>query len=352
MNVKAASRTYEISMEPDFSFVPALLKKENAFFVVDENVLRLYQELFSGLPAERLFPVEAVEENKTVDTALRILSRMTEIPGKRNAWLVSFGGGIVQDVTGFAASVLYRGVHWAFVPTTLLSGCDSCLGSKTSLNYDRYKNLLGTFYPPDEIYDCPLFYRTLTERDFLSGLGEVVKFNIMYGEAGLALLESSMDALLARDEATVKAFVERSLAFKKPFVEEDEFDRGRRILLNFGHTFGHAMETASDYCIPHGTAVAMGTVMANRISLGRGLLTREAAERMEKLLLAIIPVKREELTFPTEKLVEAARKDKKNVDARLSAVLLHGSGELTVVHDLTKQEILDAFDALKALLAD
>ena len=214
-----------------------------------------------------MFVVEATEKNKVVDTALDICERITEIPAKRNATLISIGGGIIQDITGFVANVTYRGINWIFVPTTLLAACDSCIGGKTSLNYKKYKNLLGTFYPPDEIHICSEMFHTLTERDFKSGLGEVVKFNIMAGQNGLKNIEDNIDELLKRDDDKLLQFVNSSLLFKKDFIEEDEFDRGVRIHLNFAHTFGHAFETMSHYEIPHGTAVAMGTIVANRISL-------------------------------------------------------------------------------------
>ena len=353
MNIRSALKTYTLTIEQDpAAFVPSLLRRENAFFVLDANVFSLYPALFAAVPADRLYLLDATEEHKVIDTALAVVQRMTALPGKRNAWLVSFGGGITQDVTGFAANVLYRGVRWAFAPTTLLAACDSCIGGKTSLNLPPYKNLLGTFYAPDEIRVCPAFFRTLSEEDYLSGLGEVVKFNILGGDEGVAAIEAAMPALLRRDPAAAAAFTERSLLFKKPFIEEDEFDRGRRVLLNYGHTFGHAIESASQYAVPHGTAVALGSIMANRISAARGLLSESAMRRREALLTAILPDDAAgRLSFAPDALFDAVKKDKKNVDARLTAVLLCNGGELTVVHDLSRDEIYAAFAALKALLA-
>ena len=147
------------------------------------------------MPKERMFLLEALEENKTMDTVLAICAAMTSMPSKRNTRLVSVGGGVVQDITGFVANVLYRGIAWTFVPTTLLSACDSCIGGKTSLNYGRFKNLLGTFYPPDDIYICPAMFRTLDEHDFLSGLGEVVKFNVMVADVNKIIAEAIKDVL-------------------------------------------------------------------------------------------------------------------------------------------------------------
>lgn len=221
-------------MEKDLSFLYSLTELPDTQFVIDETVYRLYQQYFSAIPDERLFLVKAVEENKVIRTVLSICEKMTTLHAKRNAHLISVGGGIIQDLTGFAANILYRGIRWTFLPTTLLSACDSCIGGKTSLNYKKYKNLLGT----------------LTERDFESGLGEVIKFNIMAGESGIGELEQKLPLLLDRDEDTVKQFVEKSLRFKKGFIETDEFDVGERRKLNFAHTFGHAIETVTGYQIP------------------------------------------------------------------------------------------------------
>ena len=134
------------------------------------------------------------------------------------------------------------------------------------MNYKKYKNLLGTFYPPDKIYICAKFFETLSERDYKSGLGEVVKFNIMAGLEGLENIAANITALLERESNTVNIFVKNSLNFKKKFIEIDEFDKGERIKLNFAHTFGHAIEVVTNYEIPHGTAVAIGMIMANSVS--------------------------------------------------------------------------------------
>jgi 3-dehydroquinate synthase len=167
MIIKSNIRDYSVTIEKNFNFISGLLKSENAFFVVDKIVFEIYKEkLFQSVPAENIFLIEALETNKTIETALEICEVMTSIPAKRNARLISFGGGIIQDITGFAANILYRGIHWTFVPTTLLAGCDSCIGGKTSLNYKKYKNLLGTFYPPDAIFICSEFFNTLLKVDW------------------------------------------------------------------------------------------------------------------------------------------------------------------------------------------
>lgn len=345
--LKIASRLkdYDVILENDLTFLQNLIKKRNAQFVIDQKVYCLYQAALRDIPQDRLMLVEATEERKVIETALEICEKITEIPAKRNAVLISIGGGIIQDITGFVANITYRGIHWIFVPTTLLAACDSCIGGKTSLNYKRYKNLLGTFFPPDEIHICPDFLRTLSERDYKSGLGEVVKFNIMAGQTGLSGIECRMEKLLERDSQTVLEYVRSSLSFKKRFIEADEFDHGERIKLNFAHTFGHAIEVVSDYAIPHGTAVAIGMIMADRISVKREILDADVAQRAEQVLLQVITIDSSPLKASTEEFLAAMRKDKKQTSSALTAVLLAHYGdapELNIVHNIQPEEVADA----------
>lgn len=347
MQIKSNLKTYEVFMEPTKAFMEKLIETENAEFVIDKNVYEIYSDLFRNISSQRLIVIEAIEKNKILDTALEICEKITEIPAKRNATLISIGGGIIQDITGFAANIIYRGIHWIFVPTTLLAACDSCIGGKTSLNYKKFKNLLGTFYPPNEIHICSQMFMSLTERDYKSGLGEVVKFNIMAGLKGLENMESHIDELLNRNPKTVNHFVKSSLDFKKKFIEVDEFDRGERIKLNFAHTFGHSIEVVTDYEIPHGTAVAIGMIMANRISEQRGYITQEIKKRCEAVLLKVIDIQVEYMERPFEEYMKAIRKDKKQVSRSLTSVLITSYGEkseLSIVHDTTESEIQDAIN--------
>ncbi len=351
MIIKSSTKDYKVQIEDGFSFFDPLLQTDNTLFVVDKKLYDLYEkELFGRIPEDKLYLIEALEENKTIETALGVCEKMTEIPGKRNARLVSFGGGIIQDITGFAANILYRGIHWTFIPTTLLAACDSCIGGKTSLNYKSFKNLLGTFYPPEEIYICPKFFFTLSQKDFESGLGEVVKFNIMFGEEGLKRIESQMPGLLERKPEVVEEFLRTSLAFKKDFIEEDEFDRGVRIHLNFAHTFGHAFETMSKYEIPHGTAVAMGMIVADRVSFHRGCMEETICARAEQLLKKIIHVNLNEIDWDMDEVIKAIRKDKKQIDNALTCVLLEEDMKLKVVHDLKREEVEKAVGEMLKLL--
>ncbi len=340
MIVHSRFKDYSVNFKPNFDFFIPYKQETGRLIVADRKVYELYRDtLFTDIPEKDLYLVEAVETNKVVQTALDICEAMTAIPAKRNAHLISVGGGIIQDITGFVANILYRGIRWTFLPTTLLAACDSCIGGKTSLNYKQYKNLLGTFYPPDEIFICTSMFRTLTEQDFKSGLGEVVKFNIMRGQSGLDALEADLDLLLVRDEVTLDHYVHNSLEFKKGYIEQDEFDQGVRIQLNFAHTFGHAFESISNYEIPHGTAVAIGTLVANRISVDRGILDKAQMERIEVILKRVITIQTSADLTDTDSMLQAMRKDKKQISTALTAVLLDRDYNLHIVHDVEKPEI-------------
>ena len=247
--------------------------------------------------------------------------------------------------------MLYRGISWTFVPTTLLAACDSCIGGKTSLNFGGFKNLLGTFYPPERVVIAPEFFGTLSEADLMSGLGEVVKFNVMGGFATLSDLEASMPALLALDPATVGRFVRSSLGFKRGIIEEDEFDGGRRVLLNFAHTFGHAFEASSSYAIPHGSAVALGMVAADAVSASRGMMPPALAGRIAALVRQIMPPFGPEL-IDDGKVLAAIRGDKKQTGEGITAVLLDGDLKLHVVHDAEPAEVALGCEAARAFLEE
>ncbi len=350
MKIASKFKIYDVDFVKNLSNFGTYSEDKTVFFVLDKNIYNLYKNDFSSIPENRVYLLDAIEQKKNIDTVIEICELMTSMPSKRNTYLVSVGGGITQDITGFVANALYRGIKWTFYPSTLLAACDSCIGGKTSLNCKGFKNLLGTFYPPDEIKIFPDFFKTLSTRDFLSGLGEVVKFNVMAGEDGIDRIESSIKDLIDRKSDIVKDFCHTSLEFKKQFIEEDEFDKGKRILLNFAHTFGHAFETSSNYGIPHGSAVAMGMIVANRISVSRKILDESFAKRIENVCKKILTLNIESEWLNTDTIISAIKKDKKQVDEHLRAVLMAQDLSLSVVTDITEKEIKDSVQYLIEIL--
>lgn len=345
MIISSRLKNYSVDFVNDFQ----IENDKNTFYVIDKNVYEIYSNSFASLCSENICIIEAIEQNKNLNTVVYICKQMLEMSAKRNTHLVSIGGGIVQDITGFVANILYRGIKWTFYPTTLLAACDSCIGGKTSLNFEGYKNILGTFYPPDEICIYAEVFKTLSEKDYQSGLGEVVKFNVMTGKNAISEVKSNLNKLLQRDSQTIELFVRRSLAYKKTFIEEDEFDKGIRVMLNFAHTFGHAFETTSNYKIPHGSAVALGMVVANRVSYNRGWLELNYVEEIEEMCVKILNLELQEEWFKYEKIKTAIRKDKKQIDNNIRAVLIKSDYSLEVC-EVEENEIKEAVSFLDFFL--
>lgn len=343
--IKSKFKEYSVEFVDSFDELKTLAKKPETFLVIDRIVYNIYKDEFPVFDENRLYLIDALEHEKTIETALCICEKVTSMPSKRNTHLVSIGGGITQDITGFVASNLYRGIYWTFYPTTLLAACDSCIGGKSSLNYKGFKNLLGTFFPPDKICILQAVFHTLSSKDYCSGLGEVLKFNVIAGKESFYNLERDIDDILNHNYDKLEDYVNSSLLFKKEFIEEDEFDRGIRVLLNFAHTFGHAYEVISNYEIPHGSAVTMGMITANYISMKRGYMDKQYMERIEgvcKKILAHIIV--DDNWFDISNIMKAIRKDKKQVGDSITAVLIDEDGKLSAHHDLDVKEVKEAVE--------
>lgn len=348
MKIQSMYHEYEADFDPTGSFADTLARQQNAYVVVDKNVLELYSDLLSPLLiAGHYYVLDAVEENKTVAKALEIMDHLVALETKRNTLLVAIGGGITQDVVCFIASVLYRGISWYFVPTTLLAQTDSCIGSKSSINYNKFKNLIGTFYPPMAIYIYPQFLRTLSHRDYLSGLGEIAKIAIMYGRDGFYVFRNTLPQMLARDEQVLRAHIEKSLDFKKAVIEIDEFDRDYRNIMNYGHTFGHALETESTFAVPHGQAVTAGCLIANEISTARGLISKAYRDDMRCTLTKILQLElfRSEWMLP-DGLIKAMHNDKKYSGNAHTCILADESGAKKFC-DISDDEIKNALTEIQ-----
>jgi 3-dehydroquinate synthase len=353
MKIRSSIRDYDVHFAEDDGFVAGFSRFPQVCFVVDENVWAHHSDsTLRLLPRDETIVLPVSEERKTLATVLEIYDRLTERSAKRNLTLVTIGGGTLQDVTGFAASTLYRGINWIFVPTTLLAQADSCIGSKTSLNYRRFKNLIGTFYPPSEVHIHPSFLKTLREEDFFSGLGEVVKLHLMGGEGKIGELSALLPAIRRREPSPLHSVVRNSLLIKQAYIEGDEFDTGRRNLLNFGHCFGHALETVSGYEIPHGQAVLIGIVFANIVSRRRGLLPESTFRRLlEDTLLPNLLRPPSPGSFEVDGIYSAMKQDKKRTGEDLAMVLLRDDLTLTKVNDYIRDELVSDLDGLSRILS-
>ncbi len=252
--------------------------------IVDRNVARLYRhDMDRILASPSVLEIEASEASKSLERFPAYVAHLVAHAVRRHHRLVAIGGGVIQDITSFLAATLLRGMEWEFFPTTLLAQADSCIGSKSSINVGSTKNILGTFTPPARITIVPCVLKTLSEQDRRSGVGEMLKVHAVAGPDEFDRIAADYPRLFA-DAGIMQQYIRRSLEFKKRIIEIDEFDRGPRQVMNYGHTFGHAIEAATDYAVPHGIAVTMGMDMANFVAMQLGIAPPAQFERMHTVL--------------------------------------------------------------------
>ncbi len=319
--VKANNHHYTVTFAKCKSLIEPLLQQEHVFWIIDMQVFQLYQERFSNIPDSKRFLLHAIEEHKSMDTVLSIAEKMAEGSCNRRTELVAVGGGLTLDVAGFLASIYMRGISYTSIPTTLLAAADSCLGGKTAVNSCNVKNLLGTFYPPKSIIIDAEFLKSLSYDDFKSGVGEILKIALISGEDHFLEFEADLDKLLTRDNEMVLKYIARSLLFKKNVVEQDECEKGLRRVLNYGHTFGHAVEVVSQYKVPHGKAIAIGIMMVNRLAVAQQKLREETAMRIAQQIEKIYGEVASQIPS-TESLYPIMLRDKKNTTSSISYVFI------------------------------
>jgi len=337
-------KRYEITIDT----LPPLRYDRKVAVVTNPTVAPLHLErLLSRLEAPLVEVIEVPdgEEYKTMETVLEILDRLFEARFDRQSLLIALGGGVIGDMTGFAASLYQRGIGFVQMPTTLLSQVDASVGGKTGVNNRWGKNLIGAFYQPEAVYIDPAFLETLPEREYAAGIAEVVKMAVMFDRDFFEFLERSD----LRDPKVAVEMIARSVTLKAEVVNQDEKEAGIRAVLNYGHTFGHVIENETKYeRYLHGEAVAIGMVMANELAVELGLLSREEAERIRRLLEKWgLPV-----DYPVadpEAFYEHFFLDKKSAKGRIKFILPGGAIGTHLIRDdvpaETVQRVLGRFGA-------
>ena len=279
------------------------------------------------------------ETFKTLDTYAAILDALIDGRHNRSTTVVALGGGVVGDVAGFAAATYQRGVGLVQIPTTLLALVDSSVGGKTAVNHPAGKNLIGAFYQPRAVIADVGLVATLPEREFRAGLAEVIKYGIIADATFFGWLESHMDDLLNRDPASLVHAIRRSCEIKARVVADDEREQGRRVILNFGHTFGHAIEAVTAYeRFLHGEAVATGMVMAMDLSARLGRSNDQDVKRVRRLIERS-GLCAEALDIDAEAMLDAMDMDKKVMNGRLRLIVCDGIGAVSVVSDVPEQSL-------------
>ncbi|MDE2489551.1 MAG: 3-dehydroquinate synthase [Elusimicrobia bacterium] len=328
------SRSHPYTVEESASLDEALATASSgseSFVLADANLLRLYPRAFVPIAKERLLALTATEGQKSYEKLPPVFTRLLESGFRRDWTLVVAGGGVLQDIGCFVASILFRGAAWTLIPTTLLAQCDSCVGSKSSLNVGSYKNQLGTFYPPRRILIPFDVLKTLPPDAVRSGVGEMIKLALIAGPESYETLRARLRRLPG-DPSVVREMVRDTLTLKKGYVEIDELDQGPRNILNYGHTFGHAYESATAYAIPHGIAVTLGVLTATHFSEKLGMSPPGSLATLDADLHAhYAPYERHILGADPETILKALSRDKKNAGGQVHCILTRGPGHMEKV---------------------
>lgn len=324
--IKSYRRTYGVDFVDDAAGALRKALCSGDRIIADRNVWGLYPALAEAVVGFEPILVDPTETAKSYKGVIPLIERLIEERFTKRNRLVAIGGGIVQDVTAFTASILLRGVDWLFFPSNLLAQCDSCIGSKTSINFRAYKNQLGGFYPPKVVYIDLAFLDTLSVREIHSGLGEMMHYFLVSGGDDFRWGSERLDLALA-DRNVLREMIRRSLAIKKEMIEKDEFDEGPRNVFNYGHSFGHALESATGYSVPHGIAVSYGMDLANIISAHKGLVPMTLRNLIRSVLAGIwreVPLGKVDLSA----YLSALSRDKKNEGSNVKVILTRGLGQM------------------------
>ncbi len=329
LTIQSHKGPYHVSFQENISLdtlTDDILQKSHV--IIDKTVAEIYKNKLSQIQnAQSVLYIEATEQNKSLEQFPQYISHLVSNKIRRNHQLIAIGGGIIQDITCFLAATLLRGVNWWFIPTTLLAQADSCIGSKSSINCAGAKNILGTFTPPNKILIYTEFLQTLGVHELHSGIGEMIKVHAINGAEALNKISLDYDNLFT-NQYTLLQYLKRSLEIKKDIIEQDEFDQHIRNIMNYGHTFGHAIEAATQYAIPHGIAVTIGMDMANYLASKYDSNKQTFYKQMHPILKRNYQAFSKH-TIPFDIFLNAISKDKKNEGKNsISAILPDELGQI------------------------
>lgn len=356
---KAGDFSYEITFQKDFNHISEYLKKLNlngqkVCIVTDTNVAPLYLEELKAQICDVFsvitdFIFLAGEENKKLDVIRDIYEHLINNHFERKDILLALGGGVVGDMTGFAAATYLRGIEFVQVPTTLLAQVDSSVGGKTGVDFDSYKNMVGAFHQPSLVYMNMKTLNTLPDVEFSCGMGEVLKSALIRDDSFYEWTINHMSEIMDREEDVLTSMVSRCCLIKKTVVENDPTEQGERAILNFGHTIGHAIEKYMNFELLHGQCVALGTCAAAYISNLRGYLTDEELYEIRDMNVGFdLPIA---VDFnDASAILDITKSDKKMENGKVKFVLLKSMGHAIIVHDVTDEEILEGINFVKGVM--
>ncbi len=308
--------------------------------IMDKHVHKLYSSKFLSLPID-IITIPQGEHSKTLETATQVWNQLFEQGFDRKSLIIGLGGGVTTDLAGFVASTYMRGIDVIYIPTTLLGMVDAAIGGKTAVNLGQGKNIIGAIHHPQSIYICEKFLETLPEREFIAGLAEVIKSTIIGDSELFFEMEQSIDQLRQREPQLIRTILQRTTQLKSHIVAQDEKDHGIRAQLNYGHTFGHSIESLTNYkLLLHGEAVSIGMSCAAHIAQKLGLTDQTFVDRQDALCRSIgLPT-----TLPNiddKKLISLMKQDKKSNFQKINLIVPEKVGKVITVSDVREDLILE-----------
>ena len=291
-----------------------------------------------------IFSLKSGEKSKSFSSYQKILNKLFELKFDRSDIVIAFGGGVVGDITGFSAATYMRGIKYIQIPTTLLAQVDSSVGGKTAINVAQGKKLVGAFYNPSLVIVSTYFLNTLSDEEFKSGLGEVVKYALIGNKKLRSIIERNSQQIIGREESVLKSIIEESIKTKSKIVTKDEKENGIRAILNFGHTFGHAIEAYKNYKgITHGAAITLGMVIASRISFYEGYIKNYQLDNVVNLISSI-GLRTDYSKYNYIQLKKYIKSDKKIKNGKLNLVLIDKNFNAFTTSKFNNKNILRAFN--------
>lgn len=356
VRVHSNAGSYQVRIQPHLTErLTELVRREigelrRVFVVTSPGIWARWSEHFlrsfraAQIEVYPLF-VPAGEQHKRLDTVGRLAENLVKAGAKRDALLIAFGGGVIGDMAGFLAAIYMRGIRYIGVPTTYLAQVDSSLGGKTGVNLSAGKNLVGSFHHPAAVISDPALLSTLPARELRAGIVETMKAAVLGDERLFAWLERNLDKLLVNNEAALTEAITASVKIKARIVSKDERESGQRMLLNLGHTVGHAIEAATQYrALLHGEAVAWGIIAALHLAVARSVIDGKQARRIQELLFRLGPLPRFRVSART--LLERTAADKKHSQKARRFILPTRIGEAVIVDDVRPRELLKAIESM------
>ena len=371
--VTTSTGSYPVIIESGcWSQISDRLKKLGGYskicVVVDAEVQRIYHDEinsnFSNAPLDACYyTIPSGEKSKSIENYTHVMEYLIEMNFTRNDIIIALGGGVVNDLAGFAAATYMRGIRWACIPTTLLAQSDACIGGKTAVHFTGVKNLIGAFHQPSLVLIDPEFLKTLSIRDYLCGLAEIMKMALLPGNENFSVFDYDFRiSLLANDETPADKviantiMIEESCRYKAKIIEQDEFDRAGRIALNLGHTLGHALEAASGFDkLTHGEAVCIGTLFISWVSNNRGDMHYDSFVLIRDMFMPIVHaipanVFNNAIDLEWNILHDFIYHDKKRSDGKVRWVYPVGIGKIKL-EELELKDLREAWDDFKEVFA-